>query len=90
MFVTDGFMHVIRVVPAVDETLLGRTLRAGDLYTVAGALPVATAAGTNDGTRWVRTHLGTPVGVAVTATGALYYADGTQDAVRRMGTGASS
>ena len=90
LFVTDGFMHVIRVVPAVDETLLGRTLRAGDLYTVAGALPVTTAAGTNDGTRWVRTHLGTPVGVAVTATGALFYADGTENTVRRMGTGASS
>ncbi len=45
LFVTDGFMHVIRVVPAADETLLGRPLKAGDLYTVAGALPVATAAG---------------------------------------------
>ena len=45
LFVTDGFMHVIRVVPAVNETLFGRAMKAGDLYTVAGALPVATAGG---------------------------------------------
>ncbi len=88
LFVSDGFMHVIRAVPAVNETLLGRTLRAGDLYTVAGAVPATTAAGTNDGTRWVRTQMGTPVGVAASATGALYYADATRDMVRVMGTGA--
>ena len=69
LFVSDGFMHVIRAVPAVNETLLGRTLRAGDLYTVAGAVPATTAAGTNDGMRWVRTQMGTPVGVAASTTG---------------------
>jgi hypothetical protein len=53
LFVTDGFMHVIRVVPAVNGTLLGTAVKAGDLYTVAGALPITTAAGANDGTRWV-------------------------------------
>ena len=90
LFVSDGFMHVIRVVPAANETLLGRTLRVGDLYTVAGALPVTTAAGANDGTRWVRTQMGTPVGVAASATGALYYADATQDMVRVMESGAGS
>ena len=74
LFVTDGFMHVIRVVPAVERTLFGRAMKAGDLYTVAGALPVATAAGSNDGTRWVVTQMGTPVGVAVSASGALFYA----------------
>ncbi len=84
LFVTDGFMHVIRVVPAANETLLGRTLRAGDLYTVAGALPVANTAGTNDGTKWVGTQIGTPVGVAVTATGALYYSDAAQSTLRVM------
>ena len=55
LFVTDGFMHVIRVVPASAGTLLGRAMTAGDLYTVAGALPVETAAGLGDGTRWVLT-----------------------------------
>jgi NHL repeat len=90
LFVTDGFMHVIRVVPAASETLFGTPMKAGDLYTVAGALPAATAAGSNDGTKWKRTHMGTPVGVAVNATGALAYADATQDTVRVMGAGAGS
>lgn len=87
LFVTDGFMHVIRVVPAVNGTLLGTVMKAGDLYTVAGAVPVANAAGTNDGTKWVRAHMGTPVGTAASATGALFYADAVQDAVRVIGTG---
>jgi hypothetical protein len=90
LFVTDGFMHVIRVVPAATGTLLGTAVKAGDLYTVAGALPVATAAGTNDGTKWVRVHVGTAVGIAVSASGALFYADATQDTVRVMGTGAAA
>ena len=43
LFVTDGFMHVIRVVPSSTGVLDGRTMKAGDLYRVAGAVPVATA-----------------------------------------------
>ena len=46
-------------------------MTAGDLYTVAGALPVSTAAGLSDGTRWVLTRMGTPVGVAVSPSGAV-------------------
>jgi hypothetical protein len=83
-------MHVIRVAPAVNGTLLGTAMKAGDLYTVAGALPVTTAAGINDGTRWVRTQMGTPVGVVATRSGALYYSDATQNTVRVMAVGAGS
>ncbi len=90
LFVTDGFMHVIRVVPSSTGTLLGRTMKAGDLYTAAGALPVSTPEGGNDGTRWILTHMATPVGVAVSATGAVYYADAALDAVREIGSGAGS
>jgi hypothetical protein len=90
LFVADGFMHVIRVVPAVNGTLLGTAMKAGDLYTVAGALPVTTAAGTNDGTKWVRVHMGTPVGIAVSAAGALSYSDATQNTVRVLGTPAGA
>ena len=85
LFVTDGFMHVIRVVPATAGTLLGRPMAAGDLYTVAGALPVKTAAGLGDGTRWVLTRMGTPVGVAVAPSGTVYYGDGSLDTVRAIG-----
>ena len=84
LFVTDGFMHVIRVVPATAGTLLGRPMAAGDLYTVAGALPVKTTAGLGDGTRWVLTRMGTPVGVAVSPSGTVYYGDGSLDTVRAI------
>ena len=90
LFVTDGFMHVIRAVPAVNETLFGRVMKAGDLSTVAGALPVATAAGSNDGTRWVVTQMGTPVGIAISASGALFYADAGLSRVRVIAAGGSS
>ena len=36
LFVTDGFLHAIRVVPPTNGTLLGRSMKAGDLYTAAG------------------------------------------------------
>ena len=90
LFVSDGFMHVIRVVPSSTGTLLGRTMMAGDLYTAVGARPVATPAGANDGTRWVLTHVGTPVGVAVSPSGALLYTDAGVGAVRMISTGAGT
>jgi hypothetical protein len=65
-------------------------MKAGDLYTVAGALPISTPEGDNDGTRWVLTQMGTPIGVAVSSGGALYYADGSADAVRAIPAGAGT
>ena len=43
-----------------------------------------------DGTRWVLTTMGTPTGVAVSPTGAVYYADGAWNAVRVIEPGASA
>jgi hypothetical protein len=85
LVMTDGFMHVIRVVPAQSGPLFGRAMTAGDLYTVAGALPVQTAVGAGDGTRWVLTRMGTPSGVAVTKAGAVVYSDASAGAVVRIG-----
>ncbi len=85
LFVTDGFMHAIRVVPASDGTLLGRAMTGGDLYTVAGAIPVQSAAGAGDGTRWVLTKLGTPSGIAVSPSGAVAFSDAGFDTVRVIG-----
>ncbi len=82
LFVTDGFMHAIRVVPATTGTLLGRAMKGGGLYTAAGALPVSSAAGLGDGTRWVLTQLGNPTGIAASPAGAVYFSDGGLDAVR--------
>ena len=84
LFVSDGFMHAVRIVPDSDETLFGRAMTTGDLYTAAGAVPVSSPAGLGDGTRWVLTHLGTAVGVAVSAAGTLYVADSTFDLVRAI------
>jgi hypothetical protein len=60
-------------------------MTADDLYTLAGALPVRTAAGAGDGTRWVLTPMGTPTGVAVTSGGALVYCDAATGAVVKIG-----
>jgi trimeric autotransporter adhesin len=85
LFVTDGFMHCIRVVPSASGRLLGRTMTGGDLYTAAGALTVSSPAGPGDGTRWVLAHLGTPWGVAVSASGAVYFSDTSLDDVAVIG-----
>jgi NHL repeat len=85
LVLTDGFMHVVRVVPSQSGSMFGRTMSAGDLYTVAGALPVSTAAGSGNGTRWVAAHMGTPSGVAVTSSGSVVYSDAATDSVRRVG-----
>ena len=85
LVMSDGFMHVIRIVPGRSGPQFGRALTAGDLYTLAGALPVQTAAGSGDGTRWVLTKMGTPTGVALTAGGALVYCDAATGAVVMVG-----
>jgi trimeric autotransporter adhesin len=85
LVLADGFMHVIRVVPAQSGALFGRAMTAGDLYTVAGALPVGTASGGGNGTRWVVTHVGTPTGVVVTKSGSVVYSDAATGAVERVG-----
>jgi hypothetical protein len=85
LVLSDGFMHVIRIVPAQSATQFGRAMTAGDLYTVAGALPVQTAAGAGDGTRWVLTHMGTPTGVAMTKGGAVVFCDALSGAVVKVG-----
>lgn len=84
LVMTDGFMHVIRAVPASDETVFGKAMKSGDLYTIAGALPVSTPAGDNDGTRWVVTKMGTPVGVAVAPSRSLYFSDASANTVRML------
>ena len=87
LFVTDSLMQVIRVVPSITGTLFGWSMTAGDLYSAAGALPVAPAEGVGDGTRWVLTRMGTPVGIAVSPSGNVYYSDGSLGTVRVIGGG---
>jgi hypothetical protein len=82
LFVADGSQHCIRAVPATTSTVFGRTMRGGDLYTLAGALPVANASGPGNGTRWILAHIGVPAGLAVAASGSVLFSDrGTQKVV---------
>ena len=84
LFITDGAMHCIRVVPSVSSTVLGRRMSGGDMYTLAGALTVQNASGGGNGTRWVRSHMDVPIGVAVTASGHVYLSDRGLSQVREL------
>ncbi len=85
LFVSDGFMAAVRVVPATTGMLLGRHTVAGSLYTAAGAVPVSNSSGLGNGTKWVVTRVGTATGVAVSGSGALYVSDAGLDTVRVIG-----
>jgi hypothetical protein len=85
LFMTDGSQHCIRAVPSTTSTVFGRTMQGGDLYTLAGALPVNTPSGQGNGTRWVVTHLGDPIGLAVSASGSVLFSDRQTQLVRAIG-----
>ena len=89
LFVSDGFMQAVRVVPQTTGHLLGRDMVGGDMYTALGALPVSNSTGLGNGTKWVVTRAGTPTGVAVSSSGALYVSDAALDTVRVIGGTAS-
>jgi hypothetical protein len=86
LFVTDGFMHAVRVVPAADGSLFGRAVKTGDYYTVAGAVPISTRSGGGNGTKWVLTHADTPSGVVVSPSGNVVFSDAGTGAVRMVVT----
>jgi DNA-binding beta-propeller fold protein YncE len=82
LFVADGSMHAIRVVPSSTSVVFGRTVDAGSIYTVAGALTVENASGGGNGTRWILTHMDVPVGLALSGSGQLYFSDRGRNQVR--------
>jgi hypothetical protein len=84
LYVCDGTMHALRAVPLASTTLFGRAVQGGDLYTVAGALPVSDATGLGNGTQWVLTHMGRPLGVAVSGFGSVFYSDAASGVVREI------
>jgi hypothetical protein len=85
LFMTDGSQHCIRVVPDATTTVFGRTMHGGDLYTLVGALPISNSAGLGDGTRWVLTHIGDPIGITQSPSGAVLFSDRTTGQVREIG-----
>jgi glucose/arabinose dehydrogenase len=85
LYVTDGHMQCIRVVPAANTELLGRSMLGGDMYTLAGVLTVSNASGLGNGTRWILTHVGQPIGIAAsTSTGVVFFSDATTGQVREI------
>lgn len=84
LFVTDGSQHCIRVVPNSTSEVFGTMMTGGDMYTLAGALPVTNSVGTGDGTRWVLAQIGDPVGIALSPSGDVIFSDRSTDLVREI------
>jgi hypothetical protein len=72
LYIADGAMHAIRMVPASQTMLLGKVAQADDMYTAAGALSVGAL---HHRTVWVQTHLLDPMGLTLGVHGQLIYAD---------------
>lgn len=81
MFAADTSERAVRMVPAVDGSWLGRQVAADDLYTAAGAAPAGFG---GNGTRWVATTMLSPWGLAVDASGDVFYSDRSADDVREI------
>jgi len=84
MFITDGALHAIRVEPFAATVITGRAMTAGDMYTVAGALPITSSAGLGNGTQWVLTHIERPTGIVVDPTGDIFFSDAGTGQVREI------
>jgi hypothetical protein len=85
IYVTDGLMHTIRVVPAISGTVQGRAMTAGNMYTLAGALPVSNSSGAGNGTSWVATRVSRPIGIALSPFGGVFFSDAGTGQVREIG-----
>jgi hypothetical protein len=84
LYIADGVMHAIRMVPAAQTELLGKQAQADDMYTAAGAVLVGTA---HHQTVWVQTHLLDPTGLTLGTHGQLIFADGGAAVVRELPVG---
>jgi hypothetical protein len=84
LYIADGAMHAIRMVPAALTQLLGKPAQADDMYTAAGAVLVGTL---HHRTVWVQTHLLDPTGLTLGTHGQLIYADAGAAVVRELPVG---
>jgi sugar lactone lactonase YvrE len=84
VFISDGNMHCIRMVPSSSATVFGRSVDGGSMYTLAGALTVQNSSGGGNGTRWVLGHMDVPVGLALSNNGDLYFSDRGLNQVRQI------
>jgi hypothetical protein len=84
LYIADGAMHAIRMVPASQTMLLGKVAQADDMYTAAGAVSVGTL---HHRTVWVQTRLLDPMGLTLGVHGQLIYADMGAAVVRELPVG---
>jgi hypothetical protein len=84
LFISDGNMHCIRMVPSSSATVFGRSVHGGSMYTLAGALTVQNSSGGGNGTHWVLSHMDVPVGLALSGNGDLYFSDHGLNQVRQI------
>jgi hypothetical protein len=75
MFITDGALHAVRVVPFATTVVAGRAMTGGEMYTLAGAVPITTSTGLGNGTQWVLTYLQRPTGIVVSPSGTVFVSD---------------
>jgi hypothetical protein len=81
LYIADGAMHAIRMVPQSETMLLGKAAQADAMYTAAGALSVGSL---HQRTSWIQTRMVDPTGLAIGADGQLIYADTGADVVRAL------
>ncbi|MGH9028979.1 MAG: hypothetical protein ACRDV4_05130, partial [Acidimicrobiales bacterium] len=81
LYLADGEMHTVRIVPAFPMKLLGKVAQADDMYTVAGALSVGSL---HNMTSWVQTRLVDPSGLVLSPGDRLIYSDAGADVVREL------
>ena len=84
LYIADGAMHAIRLVPAVATILRGKPAQPGDMYTVAGAMGTGPL---RNGTGWIQTRMLEPAGLTLSPSGALVYSDSQADVVRGLPAG---
>jgi hypothetical protein len=84
LFVADGNMHCIRMVPSSSAVVFERSVNGGSMYTLAGALTVQNSSGGGNGTRWILGHMDVPVGLALSDNGDLYFSDRGLNQVRQI------
>ncbi|MGP0031577.1 MAG: hypothetical protein ACLPVF_13855 [Acidimicrobiales bacterium] len=81
IFIADGAMHAIRLVPDVPTPLRGLVAQPDDIYILAGALSTGML---HHHTTWVQTRMSVPTGLAFSPGGQLVYSDAEANVVREL------
>ena len=81
LYIADYMGARVLMVAAETGTVLGQSVTAGDIYTVAGN---GTAGYSGDGGAAIMAELNSPMGVAVDGAGNLYIADAANQRIRMV------